>query len=102
AETIPKAIDRSLMYACRVLVCDSQQEVHSLGEWAGETGINRGMRGLRPEKRTEMIATIARVVDGFVNQFITSAAADSSMVEVLSGNQRVALAYRLEKKRILE
>lgn len=100
---LSEAIGRGLIHASRVLVCERESGLHGVAEWArDERKASKGLAGLGSEQRRGCIANLVHAIEGYQKTFDTTAEQDEQMLQTVHGNWKVAVAYRLEKKRVLQ
>lgn len=104
SSVLTQAVDAKLIAAARVLSAKSREEV--LGaEWNLMTKdeiLNAGFEGLSSTRRRRLLFVLKRAVEGALAAYDTTIIRDQEILEYLQGRERVAVAYRLGKKMILQ
>ncbi|CAE8682947.1 unnamed protein product, partial [Polarella glacialis] len=103
---LSEALDASLLFCARVLSCETREELFG-AEWQQlgkqDAMSFKGLEGLPPARRRAAISVLQAAVQATLATFETSPEKDEKLLAGIQtdANRRVAVAYRLEKKRLL-
>lgn len=105
-KTLAEAVDKTLVHAARVLSCKTEDAFYGGKEWArnekpGESKGLRGLKGLSTEYRRNTLTALSDLLKGAVAAFETSIVEDQQIFPRAQRHHRVAIAYRLGKKRLI-
>jgi len=101
-KTFKESIDKSLIYSIRVLAARREKDLYGAEEWQQEDFTKKPMDGMDSEQRRSVILLLENAIDGYRKTFDTTVAEDKKELRTVKGNIRVAVTYRLSKKRVLD